>query len=78
MQKVEVQSLGFHVAALALLALGAIMAISMSREPDVLMVKVDGVMQESHVVARGAACSRTSGDLEMSEPSPVRNSSYPN
>lgn len=77
MQKVEAQSLGFHMVALFLLVLGAIMAVQKTHEPDILMVKVDGAMVESRVVARGAACRTPAGDLQMNEPLPVRNSSYP-
>lgn len=77
MQRVEAQSLGFHIAALALLAVGAVLALNLTREPDIVMVNVDGHMVESRVVARGAACSSQDDPPHLSEPSPVRNSSYP-
>lgn len=77
MQKVEAQSLGFHIAALVLLAVGAVLAVNLTREPDVVMMKVNGQVVESRVVARGAAC-RSTGDetLLRSEPSPVRNNTF--
>lgn len=76
MQKAAAQSLGFHIIALVLLAIGAVMAMHMTREANIVMMKVDGKMVASHIVARGAACPN-SGELQMSEPTPVRNSSYP-
>lgn len=82
MQKLAAQSFTLHAAALALLVVGAVLASQFKSKPEVIMVKVDGQLRESQVVARGAACSSTSADeLKMSlppqkEPSPVRNDTY--
>lgn len=77
MHKAEVQSLGFHIAALVLLALGVLLAIGRSSEPDVVMMNINGKPVPSLIVARGAACHSTGNEsLPHSEPSPVRNNTF--
>ena len=72
MQKIQAQSFGFHLAALALLGLGLLLAVlgNLDREPDIILVNVDGQVVESRVIARGLACPVAQSEPE--EPSPVR------